>query len=224
MQKSSIQKVQIEVNALVSRHWWLDGFSSRILGSLLVTTYQAGKLVVVRPDLDKTKAISEFPTPKDLTQLRSFLGLANQLTVFLPDFVQNTTRMRQLLKKTTAWLWTAEIDAQYRRVKEPLPSDALVKPFDPELDTKLLTDASRLHGLGYALVQSTSGNLRLIACGSKSLTPTQQRYSTVELEMMAVKWAFEDNNYYLRGIRLCTVLTDHRPVRKATPGDHPGRP
>ena len=155
----------------------------------------------VGPDPDKTKAISHFPTPIDLTQLGSFLGLANQLTVFLPGFVQNTTRMRQLLKKTTAWLWTEEIDAEFRKVKELLTSDALFKPF----------------GAPYQASDGRQGAPRARlrphpVSRSKSLTPTQQRYSTVEIEVMAVKWAIEDNDCYLRGIRLCTVLTDHRPL------------
>ena len=176
----------------------------------------AGYLVTsdgIKPDPDKLKAIREFPRPKDLTALRSFLGLANQLTNFLPDFVQNTSKMRQLLKKNTAWLWTQEIDDEFEKVKLLLTSDAVVKPFDPSLKTQLLTDASRLFGLGYALIQLRSdGPNSLIACGSKSLTPTQQRYSTIEIELLAVKWAVEDNDYYLRGIRVCTVVTDHRPL------------
>ena len=56
------------------------------------------------------------------------------------------------------------------------------KPFDDAKDTILLTDASRLHGLGYALVEKNrKGELSLIQCGSWSLTPTQQRYATIEL-------------------------------------------
>ena len=65
-------------------------------------------------------------------------------------------------------------------------------------DTILLTDASRLHGLGYALVQkSRKGELSLIQCGSRSLTPTQQRYATIELECLAIVWAKQKCDYYL---------------------------
>ena len=56
-----------------------------------------------------------------------------------------------------------------------LTSPTIAKPFDDAKDTILLTDASRLHGLGYTLVQrNRKGELSLIQCGSQSLTPTQQ--------------------------------------------------
>ena len=50
----------------------------------------------------------------------------------------------------------------------------------------VLTDASRLHGIGFALIQVYKEKLALIQCGSASLSPTQSRYSTVELECLAI--------------------------------------
>ena len=46
-------------------------------------------------------------------------------------------------------------------------------PFDPSKKTIVLTDASGLYGIGYAVVQeSGEDKLHLIECGSSSLTPT----------------------------------------------------
>ena len=51
---------------------------------------------------------------------------------------------------------------------------------DPNLPTYLITDASRLHGLGFALLQLEATNkFRLIQCGSKSLNDTQRNYATI---------------------------------------------
>ena len=52
----------------------------------------------------------------------------------------------------------------------------------------------------------------IVTCGSKSLTPTQQRYSTVELECLGIMWAINKCQFYLRGLPNFTVLTDHRPL------------
>ena len=76
----------------------------------------------------------------------------------------------------------------------------------------MLTDASRLHRLGFALMQCKEGEHFLIQCGSCSLTPTQQRYVTVELECMAIQWAIKKSEFYLRGLPNFEVLTDHRPL------------
>ncbi len=167
----------------------------------------------VEPDPDKVLAISDFPAPKDLTGLRSFLGLANQLGHFIPDLTQATEPMRQLLHKGVAFQWLPEHQEAFQMVKNLLTSPLLVHYFDPKLRTELLTDASRLKGLGYALIQrGENDEIRLIQCGSTVLTPAQKNYATIELEGYAVKWAIEQCYYYLKGAKHFTVVTDHRPL------------
>ena len=56
------------------------------------------------------------------------------------------------------------------------------------------------------------GRFRLVTCGSKSLTPTQQRYSTIELECLAAHFAVSKCSFYLKGCESFTVVTDHRPL------------
>ena len=80
------------------------------------------------------------------------------------------------------------------------------------MQTVVLTDASRLHGIGFALVQVYKDKLPLIQCGSASLSPTQSRYSTVELECLAIVYAIQKCNYYLAGIPRFEVWTDLRPL------------
>ena len=97
-------------------------------------------------------------------------------------------------------------------VKNLLTSKTIIHPFDQEAETYILTDASRLQGLGFALMKRKDGEHFLIQCGSCSLTPTQQRYATVELECMAIQWAITKSEFYLRGLPTFDVLTDHRPL------------
>ena len=59
----------------------------------------------IKPDPQKTEAIASFPTPKNITDLRSFLGLPNQLAFFLPDFSHLTCEMKKLLSTKNAFLW-----------------------------------------------------------------------------------------------------------------------
>ena len=88
----------------------------------------------------------------------------------------------------------------------------MLQPFDPNIKTVVLTDASRLYGIGFALVQVYKDRLALIQCGSASLSPTQMRYSTVELECLAIVHAIQKCHYYLAGIARFDVWTDHRPL------------
>ena len=167
----------------------------------------------ITPDPEKVSAIRDFPAPTDVSGLRSFLGLANQLGSFLPDLSQATSHLRTLLKKGTAFVWTADIQIQFEKAKEILCSPMCVKPFDPTLKTSVLTDASCLHGLGYILLQwSEDGNPRIIQCGSFALTPAQKNYAVIELEMLSIVRAVEKCRFYLQGADDFEIITDHKPL------------
>ena len=124
-------------------------------------------------------------------------------------------KMRSLLKKDTVFLWTPEIQAEFDRAKQILTSPMMVKPFDPALRTGLLTDAARLYGLGYILLQWKQGEeekTRIIQCGSFALTPAQRNYSTIELEFLAIVRAIHKCKFYLHGLEVFKVITDHKPL------------
>ena len=88
----------------------------------------------------------------------------------------------------------------------------MLQPFNPNVKAVVMTDASRLYGIGLALVQVYKDKLALIQCGSASLSPTQSRYSMVELECLAIVHTILKCHYYLAGITRFEVWTDHRPL------------
>ena len=140
------------------------------------------------------------------------MGLAQQLASFVPDLAHMTSTLRPLLKKDITWLWLDDHENSFLEVKKLLTSKTVIHPFDEEANTFLLMDAFRLHGLGFALMQTKDNQQFLIQCGSCSLTPTQQRYATIELECMVIQWAIKKCGFYLRGLQTFDVLTDHRPL------------
>ena len=104
-------------------------------------------------------------------------------------------------------------DETFKRVKETLSSPPVLANFDPALPTILLMDASRLHGIGYALLQEHGGGqLQLVQCGSRFLTDTEACYATIELELLAVTWAASKCKFYLTGLQNFELVTDHRPL------------
>ena len=167
----------------------------------------------VKPIADRVAGIKNFPRPKDLTEMRQFLGAVNQLGFFIPDLAQTTAVLRALLQKGKAYVWLDDHEQAFRQTKELLTSEMVVKPFNSALPTELLTDASRNHGIGYALLQrEEDGRPRLIQCGSKSLNPAQSRYATIELECHGVKWGMKKCDFFLRGLNHFEVITDHKPL------------
>ena len=81
--------------------------------------------------------------------------------------------------------------------------------YDPNQETNIITDASPV-GLSGILVQ----NSKVIAYASRALSYTESRYSQTEREALAVVWACEHYDIYLRGAPHFTVLTDHKPLEK----------
>ena len=85
----------------------------------------------IKPDPQKTIAIASFASPKNITDLRSFLGLAYHLAFFLPDFSHLTCEMRKLLSTKNAFLWLDIHETEFKKLKDILTSDLLVKKFNP---------------------------------------------------------------------------------------------
>ena len=114
-------------------------------------------------------------------------------------------------------MWPPEHQVEFDKLKTILTSDMIVRHFDLTKDAVLLTDASRLFGLGYALGHLETDytgkkNFKIVRDGSKRLTLTQQRYSTIELECLAIIWAIQKCSFFLKALSTFLVLTDHRPL------------
>lgn len=165
-----------------------------------------------KPDPDKISALTQFPAPHDITAVRGFLGLVNQLGLFVPDLAHMSEPLRLLLKKNVVFDWREEHQAAFVKIKAALTSDMVVGVYDPEKPSELLTDASRLFGLGYALIQrGLNDRIILIQCGSRSLISAETRYATIELECLAILWAALHCKHYILGSRF-SVITDHKPL------------
>ena len=165
------------------------------------------------PDSKKTAAVSSFPQPECLTDLRSFLGLVHQMGAFSPDVARAAEPLRQLLRPKNSWLWTEEHSKAFNEVKMVLVKPPVLGFFNPKRRTVLETDAARLKGLGFCLrQQDEAGNWRLIQCGSRFLTDTETRYAVIEVEMLAIVWAMKKCAIYLQGMQNFEVATDHRPL------------
>ena len=166
-------------------------------------------------DPDKIAALKKFPAPKNISELRSFLGLANQLSTFVPDFAHTTVCPTTTFEEKT---WHGPglqiMTRSFEQANTILSSPSVVKPFDPSLKTTLLTDASRLHGIGYALVQHGKDNrLRLVRVRIKVTDPnsTKIRHSRTGMHGTQMGNHRKTTTTY-EGMPHFDVITDHRPL------------
>ena len=99
--------------------------------------------VGIKPDLRKVTAITEMPNPQSKEDLRRFLGMVNYLAKFVPDLSDITAPLRELLEKDAQWCFEAAHENAIERLKSIITSEPVLKYFDPQLPTKVSTDASK---------------------------------------------------------------------------------
>ena len=161
-------------------------------------------------DRSITEAISSFPTPTNRTDLRSFFGLANQLSTSTDSVA--TQPLRPLLSTKNDFVWSANHDQAFNTAKASLITAPTLSFFDTRRPTRLCTDASR-QGLGFILQQKTDDNTwALIQAGSRFLTGAESRYAVIELELLAIAWAITKCKIFLAGLPHFIVITDHHPL------------
>ena len=163
-------------------------------------------------DPNKLRAISEFPKPTNITELRSFMGLVEQLAGFSSEVAAAKGPLRPLLSSKNAFLWTADHDRAFSAVKRALVQPPKLAQFDPSLETTLQVDASNKNGMGYALLQRHGEAWKLVDANSRWCSDTESRYAIVELELAGAEWAIRKCRLYLLGLPSFTLVVDHQAL------------
>src|SRR4051812_43076423 len=162
----------------------------------------------IRTDPDKIEKVKNFPEPKNLTQLRGFLGLASYYRRFIKDFSKIAGPLNKLLKKNISYQWTKEQQKAFEYLKGCLISSPILVYPDWNKRFILFTDASTF-ALGAVLAQrDDEDHEHVIAYASRSLLPAEKNYTATELECLAVVWAIGKFHHYLHGKRFL-LITDH---------------
>ena len=142
---STPSELKSRINEVVKRYEDLHVTLSRSKFQVDTSLNFAGCVVSassVKPDPARLSALSNFPTPTDQTSVRSFLGLCNQLTFFVPDFPHHTVSLRQLTGKGRTFLWLPEHQVEFDKLKSISSSSLVVRHFDHTKPVYLLTDTS----------------------------------------------------------------------------------
>ena len=166
----------------------------------------------ITPLTKKTEAITQFKQPENITELRRFIGMAQQVGKFSPKLAQASSPLRDLLSTKNDWLWTKTHTDAFNEVKRVLSSPQTLKLYDVQKTTKIRVDASKLNGISVILYQQHQDNWLPVTCASRYLTTEEKNYYPIELEMQAVTWGCEKMNMYLQGLPHFTIQTDHKPL------------
>ncbi|TFY51092.1 hypothetical protein EVJ58_g10744 [Rhodofomes roseus] len=196
----------------------------------------------IRPNPDKISAVLSWPRPQTITQVRGFLNLAGYYRRFIKSMAKLARPILDLLKgnprKGSNVEWTPECEQSFRILKEKLTSPPLLSHPRPWQIFVIDSDASG-DCIGGVLQQSATGktsnegvgddryafserDLRPIAYESRRLTPTEQRYSAQEREMLAIDYLLQKWRAYIEGSPV-VVRTDHESLKYFLSQKHLGR-
>ena len=162
----------------------------------------------------KVHAITGWPAPRNLRELRGFLGFANFYRRFIQDFSRVARPLNDLTKKDTPWIWGAAQQQAFNTLKNTFSLQPILAMWEPNRPTRLEVDASGYATGGVLLQQLDDKRWHPIAFRSESMVPAERNYEVYDKEMLAVIRALEDWRHYLEGLpQPFTIVTDHRNLQ-----------
>lgn len=167
----------------------------------------------VRPGRRKIDAVEKFPQPTDQHKVRQFIGLASFFRRFIRNFSTIARPLTQLLKRDTKWHWDSLEQEAFDKLKQELTKRPVLAFYNPDFETQLHTDASKA-GIAGILVQRPSKDapFSAVAYYSRQTSPEESRFTSYDLETLAVVSSLQRFRVYLLGIPF-TIVTDCNSLR-----------
>ncbi len=165
----------------------------------------------IRPDEDKLKSVENFPIPKKVKDVQSFLGLANYYRIFVEKYAYIANPLTNLLRKNVKFEWTSECDQAFKKLKTKLIQAPILAQFKEDCEVEIFTDAC-MYGMSAILGQIQNNKHVVISYNSKMFNGAQLNYSVTEKECLALVYAVKKYRHYIYGTHF-TLYSDHNPLQ-----------
>ena len=165
----------------------------------------------ISTDPAKIQTVKDWPQPKSVKEVRSFLGLCSYYRKFVQGFATIAKPLHELTQKDKAFFWSETCQRAFESLKTAVISSPILAYSDAEGELILDTDASGV-GLGAVLSQVQEGSERVIGYYIRTLTQPERQYCVTRRELLALVAAVKQFHTYLYG-RKVTVRTDHGALR-----------
>jgi hypothetical protein len=161
----------------------------------------------------KVQAITDWPKPTTLTELKSFIGFGTYYKDFIPSYSAITRPLHDLTKGGVTWKWGPDQEAAFTLLKRLFTSYPVLRNPDPMKRYILDTDASGV-AMGATISQDHPDGRHPIAYFSKSLSPAEKNYDIYDRELLAIIYAVKAFRYLLLGAQQKFLIrTDHENLK-----------
>jgi hypothetical protein len=164
----------------------------------------------ISTDPEKVKAVIDFPQPKDLKNVQSFVGLCSYYRKFIRNFATVARPLTDLTKKDRPFIWGTEQQASFDELKTLMTTTVILAFPEYDLPMEIHADACG-YGLGCVLLQTINGAERPLAYASRILSDCENNYSVTEKECLAIIWALKKFRSIIWGCEI-KVVTDHHAL------------
>jgi len=160
---------------------------------------------------ERIQAIVDWPLPRSVTDVRSFLGFAGFYRRFIKGYSKITVPLTDLLKGDGKddFQLNSDAIAAFQELKQRFQEAPILVHFNPDAPLRLETDASGF-AIGAILAQLLLDRWHPVAYMSRKLSPVELRYTTPDTELLAIQEAFRTWRHYLAySTHPVRVITDH---------------
>ena len=157
-------------------------------------------------DPKKIEVVVNWPIPTTISDVRSFLGLANFYHTKVYKFSNIAASLTELTKHDKLQ-WSSKAETAFSKLKEALTTTPVVAIADPSIPFEVMTDASN-HASGGVLMKRE----RVIAFDIHKFSAVQVRYPVYDKKFLAIIHAYRTWKHYLLGAD-SVVKTDHYSLK-----------
>src|SRR5882672_8765579 len=160
---------------------------------------------------EKVKTIQDWPEPRKIRDIQSFLGFANFYRCFIANYSDIVVPLTRLTRKGVAWKFSDGCKAAFSNLKEAFNHTPVLTHWIPDSPITVETDASD-YALGAILsITTPNGEIHPVAFHSRTFTAPELNYDTHDKELLAIFEAFRVWRHYLEGSGTpINVVTDHK--------------
>jgi hypothetical protein len=164
----------------------------------------------IAPNKEKVRAIEDAPSPKNVSQLKAFVGLINYYAKFVSELSIMLKPFYELLKKGNKWNWTVNCEENFKRCKKAILDSRILVHYDPRKPMVVVCDASD-DGISAILCHIINGEEKPVFFTSRVLTSAEKNYPILHREALAIVFGLEKFYRYIFGYSI-QVFTDHKPL------------
>ena len=140
---------------------------------------------------NKVKAICDWPEPRKVKDIQSFLGFANFYHQFIFNYSNIVVPLTQLTRKDAPWNFTDQCQQSFNGLKEAFTTAPILTRFQPGVQITVETDASDYMVARILSITCADGELCPVTFYSQTMTAPELNYDTHDKELLAIFKAFK---------------------------------